>query len=217
LIVALIGILLPLLIGISIILWIIDIPRKVGSHLTFEQGIRKVLFRVLDPEEMRSFRDDMMHIVESEIDENGDWDRWGLLREIDTAQNEIEDQLKDGEFAFTFVGGAAALVVGSLFGITSGGVVLTLVGLFFSVLVALRIIITDTLCYRSINHRNDPLHRLVILKGWNRGAVFGSGAMAIAILSVFVSQGGGGYRIGIGLLERLTEWKFNGENKWQID
>lgn len=217
LLIAVVTIVLPVLIGIFVFLWIMDIPRKVGGHFTFESAMRKVLFHVLNPDEMRSFRDDMLHIVESEIGEGDNWDRWSLLREIDTAQDEIERRLKDGEFAFTFLGGVTALIVGNIFGIVYGGIVLTLVGLLFSLLIAIRIIITDTLCYQSINHRNDPLRRLAILKGWNRGAVFGTGAVGVAILSVIASRGGAGYRLGKELLEFIAELQFSGEDKWRVD
>ena len=97
--------LFPILMGILLILWIVDIPRKVGRHLAFEDAIRTILFKVFDPEKMQDFRDDVLHIVESEIDDNQNWERWGLLRGIETAQDEIEKILKDGEFAFTFLGG----------------------------------------------------------------------------------------------------------------
>lgn len=215
--IAVVSILIPLLIGITVFLWIVDVPRKVGQYLTLEEAIRRLAFRIFDPHEMRAFRDDMLHIIESEIDEGEKWDRWGLLRDIDTAQDEIEDRLKDGEFAFTFGGGIAALIVGNVFGLTYGGIVLTIVGLLFSFVVALRIIITDALCYQSINHQDDSLRHLAILKGWNRGPVFGKGAMSIAILSMIASRGGAGYRLGTELLELFAEWKIRGEEKWRVD
>jgi hypothetical protein len=210
-------ILVPLLLGLSIVLYVTDIPRKIGSHLTFEEIIRNVLFSVLNPQEMRNFRDDILHILESEIDENKDWDRWGLLREIDTAQNDIEDRLKDGEFAFTFVGGATAIIIGNVLGLVYGGIVMSIVGLIFSLLVAVRVIITDTLCYQSVGHRDDPLPRLALLKGWNRGPIFGTGAVGVAILSVVASRGGTGYRCGIRLLENVAEIQYSDSDRWRVE
>lgn len=207
--------LIPALILIFVLLWLFDIPQKVGSYISIEDSIRKLLFYVIDPDEMRNVRDDMLHIMESEV--NIDLDRWGLLREIDTAQEEIEHRLKDGEFAFTLLGGAAALIIGNGFGILIGGLVLTLVVLIFSIIVALRLIITDALCYQSIYHRNDPIHRLAILRAWNKGPVFGKGAVGIAIISLITTRGGVGYQIGTRFVERYCELKFLGEDKWQVD
>lgn len=215
--IAVVGFLLPILIGITLTLWIIEIPRKVGQYFTFEDSIRRVLFYVLDPQELRTFRDDMLYIVEAETEESEEWDRWGLLREIDTAQNEIERRLKDGEFAFTVGGSAVALLIGTVFGFTYAGIVLTIVGLAFSLLVSLRIIITDALCYQSINHRNDPIRHLAVLRGWNRGPVFGTGAVGLALLSVIASQGDSGYHLGTELLEEYVKWKVGGEDRWRVN
>lgn len=211
-------ILLPLvLIGLLIVLWIIDIPRKVGQYFDFEGAIRRVLYRVIDPEEMRFFRDDMLHIMESEVEMEEGLDRWGLLREIDKSQQEIELRLKNGEFAFSFVGGVVALLVGNVLGIVYGGVVLTLVGLLFSFLVTVRIIITDTLCYKSINHRNEPVRRLALLKGWNTGPIFGTGAVGVAVLSAVSSRDRGGYHLGRRILETIAGVMYGGEDKWRVD
>lgn len=139
-IILLIVVLLPILLGLMILLWIVDVPRKVGQRLDFEGGIRAMLYRVVDLEKTRQFRNDMLHILESEVEVEGDPDRWGLLREIDKSQKEIERRLKNGEFAFSFVGGVAAFFVGNLLGIVFGGLLLTIVGLLFSLLVTARII-----------------------------------------------------------------------------
>lgn len=209
--------LLPTLLGVVILLWIVDVPRKVGQRLDFEDAIRGVLYRAVDPDEMRRFRDDMLHILESEVEVEDGLDRWSLLREIDKSQNEVERRLKNGEFAFSFVGGLAALAVGNLLGIVFGGILLTVVGLLFSLLVTTRIIITDILCYRSINHRDEPIRRLALLKGWNRGPIFGSGAVGVAVLSAIASRKGAGYRIGRGLLETFAQIKYGEEDKWQAE
>lgn len=210
-------VLLPILLGLMILLWIVDVPRKVGQKLDFEGAIRALLYRAVNPEEMRRFRDDMLHILESEVEVEGDPDRWGLLREIDRSQHQVERRLKNGEFAFLFVGGLIALVVGNLLGIVFGGILLTVVGLLFSLLVTARVIVTDTLCYQSVNHRNEPIRRLVLLKGWNRGPIFGSGAVGVAILSAIASRDGVGYRFGRTILETYAEMKYGDEDKWRAD
>lgn len=216
-IILLLGVVLfPVLLAVMILLWIVDVPRKVGQRLDFEGAIRSVLYRVVDPEEMRQLRDELLHILESEIEVENDPDRWGLLREIDRSQREVERRLKNGEFAFSFVGGLTALIVTNLFGIVIGGILLTVVGLLFSLLVTARIIITDTLCYSSVTHRNDPIRRLALLKGWNRGPIFGSGAVGVAILSAFASRDGAGYIGGRWILETYAEMKYGDKDKWRV-
>lgn len=217
-IVLLLGVvLLPVLLAVMVLLWIVDVPRKVGQRLDFEGAIRSALYRVVNPEEMRRLRDDMLHILESEIEVESEPDRWALLREIDRSQREIERRLKNGEFAFSFVGGLTALIVGNLLGNIVGGILLTVVGLLFSLLVTARIIITDTLCYSSVPHRNDPIRRLALLKGWNRGPIFGSGAVGVAILSAIASRDGAGYVGGRWILETYAEMKYGGKDKWRVE
>jgi len=216
-VILLILILLPILLGLMILLWVIDLPQKVGRRLDFEKGIRRVLYRAINPDEMRRFRNDMLHIVESEIEITDDPDRWGLLREIDKSQSEIERRLKNGEFAFSFIGGIIAIGIGNLLGIVLGGLILTIVGLLFSLLVSIRIVVTDTLCYQSTNHQEDSIRRLVLLNAWNRGPIFGSGAIGVAILSAITSINGVEYRIGRQVLETYAETKYSGENKWQAE
>jgi hypothetical protein len=206
-------ILIILLALLTILMMIMNLPRKVGEKLNFEQSIRKVVYRIVDPEKMRWLRDDMLHIMESELEIEEDLDRWGLLREIDKSQEEIEKQLRDGESAFSLIGTISALIIGSMFSIELGGIILTLVVLIFSFLVSIRIIITDTLCYQSVNHRNDPLHRLVLLKGWNRGPIFKSGVIWTAVLSVIATKSD--YRLGRGVLRRYAEMKYDDEDKWR--
>jgi hypothetical protein len=213
----LIIVLLPTLIGLKIFLWIFDVPRKVGQRLDFEGAIRAILYRVVDPQEMRRFRDETLHILESEVEVEGKPDRWGILREIDESQSEIERRLKNGEFAFSFIGSIAALIVGNLLGIVIGGILLTVVGLLFSFLVTSRIIITDVLCFRSINVRNEPMRRLMLFKGWNRGPIFGSGAIGVAVVSAIASRDGMGYRLGRKIMESYAVKKYGGENKWRAE
>jgi hypothetical protein len=211
----LVVILLPSLLGLVVLLWLVDVPRRIGQRLDFENAVRKMLYWVVDPEEMLRLRDDMLHIVESEMEVEDGLDRWGLLREIDSSQGEIEQRLKNGEFAFSFIGGLVALIVGNLFGIAFGGLLLTIVGLLFSILVTARIIISDTLCYRSTNHRHESIRRLALLKGWNRGPIYGSGAVGVAILSAIASTDGAGYRFGREILEIYAGLQYSGEDKWR--
>jgi hypothetical protein len=205
-------IVLPLL----VVLWLIDIPRKVGHFLRFEDRMRWLTFRVVNAEEMRIFRDDYLHIMESEMREEN-MDRWGLLREIDAAQDQVQRRLEGGEFAISVAGGLAAIVAGRYFGIEYAGVILTLLVIGFSLLVAFRIVITDTLCYTSAKHRNEPIHRLVLMRAWNQGAIRGKGGVAVALLSILVSPGGLGYRKGQELVDRVLEWRLGGFDKWRAE
>ncbi|WP_217630174.1 hypothetical protein [Halorientalis regularis] len=150
---AVVVVLLPLLAVISIFLYVMDLPRKVGEIVSFDSAIRLVIFRISSPDEMRSFRDDVLHILESGIKDPGT-DRWSLLHEMDDAKDEIEEKLRNGEFAFSFVGTITALLMGNVFGIVFGAVIITIVGLIFSFLVSARIIVTDVLCYERavLNH-----------------------------------------------------------------
>ncbi|AJF24643.1 MULTISPECIES: hypothetical protein [unclassified Haloarcula] len=209
-------ILTPLLILISVSLVLIDLPRRVGEVINFDDAIRVVLFRFSDPEEMREFRDDVLHIVESE-NENSGSDRWSLLREMDKAESEIENRIRNGEFAFSFAGGISALLVGNVFGISYGGVVITIVVLVFSLLVSARIIVTDILCYEPVKHRNDPIERLEILYAWNTSAAMKQGAVGIAILTAFASRSEQGYRVGIWLLDTIANMLYSDDDRWRVE
>lgn len=208
-----IAVAIPIVLTLFFVLWLIDIPRKFGHFLRFEDRMRWLVFRIVDAEEMRTFRDDYLHIVESEMPEEN-MDRWGLLREIDAAQEQVERHLEGGEFAISVAGGLAAIVAGRYFGIEFAGMILTLLVIGFSLLVAFRIVITDTLCYKSAKHRNEPIHRLVLMRAWNQGAIRGKGGVAVALLSILVSPGGLGYRTGQDLVGRFLEWRLGSFDKW---
>jgi hypothetical protein len=210
-------ILLVVLLAVWVVMFIFDVPRKVGQHLQIERAIRKAVFSILDKEEMRQLRDDILHILEAEVEKDETLDRWGLLRQIDESQEKLESRLKNGEFVFTFFGGIAALIVGNVAGIAIGGVVLTVFGLIVALLVAVRIIITDALFYRSVNHRTDPIERLQILKGWNSGPALATGAIGVAIVSLITSPDDEGFRWGQNILEWYVENKFTGEDKWRTE
>jgi hypothetical protein len=216
LVVILLLVLFPILVVFLIILWIVDFPNKIGHQFEFESSFRKLLFRFFDPIEMRSMRDEMLHLIEGSIEVEADADRWGLLRDIENAQLEINKRLKNGEFVFSFVCGIIALGIGTVYDAVYLGVFLTAITLLFSILVSARLIITEALCYRSIRHRYEPIERLCLYRGWNRGPIFGTGAIAIALVSAVLSRKGEGYKFGKVLLELILVWQYEFEDKWRV-
>ncbi|WP_256301142.1 hypothetical protein [Haloarchaeobius salinus] len=208
--------LFPLLVLISVLLWVLDLPRRLGEAVNIEEIIRRIIFHIGDPDEMRRFRDDVLHIVESENKDSGA-DRWSLLREMDQAKVKIEKTLQNGEFAFTFIGGVSALLVGNVFGVAFGGIVISLVALIFSILVTARTIVTEVLCYDSIEHRNDPMEKLEVLHAWNTRAALKKGAVGIAILTAFASRSKYGYQTGIQILDFVANALYSNDDKWQAE
>lgn len=201
---------------LKILLFIFDLPRKVGHILDLESLIANLINRVADPQEMRSNRDQILHILESEIEFEDELDRWGLLRQIDNSQTVIENRLKNGEFAFSFLGGIAALIVGNGFGLVSAGIVLTIVVILVSLIVASRIIITDTLRYRSVEVRDEPLNRLALYKAWNEGALGQTGAIAVAVFTALTRKNSHTLELAIGILELVAVIMYGGNDKWSV-
>lgn len=200
--------------ALIVILFLVDLPRWIGHLLRFDDRMRWLVFRLVDAEEMQTFRDDYLHIIESEIPAE-DMDRWGLLREIDVAQEKVERRLESGEFAISVAGGVASVGAGRFLGIRYAGAILTIVVIGFSLLVALRIVITDTLCYNGAKHRNEPIHRLVLMRAWNQGPVQKKGAVAVALLTIIAAPGNLGYKKGQQFVEQLVEWHLGPFEEWR--
>jgi len=202
---------------LKIILFIFDLPRKVGSILDFESLITRIIYRFADPQEMRSNRDQILHIIESEKESEDGLDRWGLLSQIDNSQTQIESRLKNGEFAFSFLGGITALIVGNGLGLVSAGIVLTVVVILVSLIVASRVIITDTLRYRSVEVRDEPLNRLVLYKAWNEGALGQTGAIAVGVFTVLTRKNSYSLDLAIGILELVAVAMYGRKDKWTVE
>ncbi|WP_336037439.1 hypothetical protein [Halobacterium yunchengense] len=210
-------ILLPILIVLAVLQRIARLPVVLGTSLRPELVLRKFAFSVFQPEVMRDFRDDVLHIVESRLEEDEDWERWGLLREIDQARENADDSLREGEFTFSILGGLSALLVGSHLGMDYLGVVLTLVTIFFSILVTARLIFVEVLAFRSEDHRHEPLRRLAVLRAWNRGPLNEGGEIGIAVASAFASKSQLGYNLGLILLGSIAGVFHEDDGKWRAE
>lgn len=210
-----IPVLLPTLVLLSIGLYIASLPRKAG-RLSFSSILKELVFyRVCDRRELRLMRDDMMHVLANILDPQVDYeefDRWGALRGIDEAREESKETLRDGELVITFTGSILALIVGNLFNLFYGGVILTIVALFFSLLVVVRVAIIDELSYHSTYLRHESPESLMLMKSWNEGVIKGRSSVGIAILSILIEYDGWGYRLGMDILdEHFSQGKWKAE------
>lgn len=210
-------ILLPILLLLYVVQQFVRLATHLGTSLRPEHVLRRVAFRIFRPEVMRDFRDDVLLIVESRLEEDEDWERWQLLREIDEARERANEALRESEFTFTVVGGILALIVGNYFGVGYLGVALTLVTIVYSVLVTARLIFVEVLAFRSIDHRQEPLRRLAVLRAWNHGPLTQGSEVGMAVASAFASRSEFGYQCGVRIIDIIGEWMAPEPGKWRSD
>jgi hypothetical protein len=139
-----------------------------------------------------------------------EFDRWGTLREIDKAQQDAKNTLRDGELVFTFAGSTLALIVGNTLDILYAGVVLTIVALFFSLLVVIRVAIVDELSYNSAYVSGESPERLMLMKMWNEGVIGSRASVSIAIHSIFFNVDSWYHRLGVNAYD-----DYLAEGKWK--
>jgi len=152
------------------------------------------------------FREDLLHIMEEQIhhsDINTDeLDRWGLLRQIDEDRAEAIADLQTGEFMLSLGGAILSIGIGLLGDARFAGIGLTIILILFSILVVLRVVVTDLLSYRSNEVRHDRLGLLALKQGWNETQVNHGTSLVLASILLTVSSSDRGYSIGM----RIAEW-----------
>lgn len=199
-----------------------SLPVMIGRNVSVEHLAMKIVYRVVDVDRALTFRDDLLLIFEERFrwsDEyDMDLDRWGLLRQIDLHYEKSKKELREGEFVLSLLGGFLAVVVGVLYNFRYAGVVLAVVILFFSILVVLRVVITELLSYTSFNVKDEPVERLVLYKGWNAAQVNHSSSVVVATLFVALSSSEIGYDLGLDIIDAVGKDAAPVENdRWSAD
>lgn len=73
---------------------------------------------------------------------------------------------------------------------------------FFSVLVVLRVVVTDLLSYRSREVRYDSIESLLLKRGWNENQINHGMSLVLASILLTTSSSEWGYELGL----RFVEW-----------
>lgn len=183
-----------------------SIPVVLGRRVSVEDMAMKVVYRIVDIDRVHRFRDDLLYILEERYrwseEFDADLDRWSLLRQIDLNLEATKKHLREGEFVLSLGGGLLSVVIGGIYGFRLAGIVLALVILFFSVLVVLRVVITEVLSYDSLEVRDEPLEKLILIRGWNAVQVNHSTALILATFLFSISSSDLGYNLGL----EFTDW-----------
>lgn len=197
---------LPLVIlSIWISLWIIDIPNKLGKRWGLENTFRDLLYRIIDEEELRFFRDEYMSVLHPKIEYRDDIERWGLRREIDLQRERAVNDLQQGRRIIAVLGGVLTVIIGDLFGIGWAALSLSIIIIFYSVVVAFRILVVDSLAYSSIPYKDAPLRELAKMKAWNEGPLRGRGGMGVVIASLITSRDSLGSKLGMEVTDFVSD------------
>lgn len=202
---------IPIILGILIIIRLIGVlstvPVAIGKRVDVEEAARKLVHLAVDIEIAYQFRDDLLlimeeHIYQSELNPD-DYDRWGLLRQIDSHREEAIENLQTGELVLSIGGAIVSIIVGLLVDVRLIGIGLTVVLIFLSILVILRVVVTDLLSYRSGEVRNDNIESLLLKRGWNENQINHGSALVWATILLTTSSSERGYELGLKFVEKL--------------
>ena len=184
-----------------------SIPVAVGKSVNVEGFARGLVNRAVDVGVAYEFRDDLLlimeeHVHQSDLDPD-EYDRWGLLRQIDEHREEAIDDLQTGESVLSIGGAIVSIALGAWFDIRYVGIGLTVVLLFFSILVVLRVVVTDLLSYRSREVRNDSIESLLLKRGWNETQINHGTSLVLASILLTASSSEWGYELGLRIVEQF--------------
>lgn len=200
----------PIIFGVILVIRLIgalsSIPVAVGKRANIEGAARDLVNRAVDVEIAYEFRDDLLYLMEEHVYrselEPDEFDRWGLLRQIDEHRDEAIEDLQTGEMILSMGGAILSIIIGAWVDIRFVGIGLTIVLLFFSILVILRVVVTDLLTYRSREVRNDSIELLLLKRGWNETQVNYGSSLVLASILLTASSSEQGYELGM----RIVEW-----------
>lgn len=216
---------IPVIISLIVLLRLIgaisSIPVTIGKRIDIESFARRIVERSVDMEITYQFRDDVLYIMEeqfyrSDIDSEK-LDRWSLLRQIDNHRDEAIENLKTGETILSIGGAILSVTIGIWTDIRFVGVGLTLVVILFSLLVVLRVVVTDLLSYRSTEVRNDSLELLLLKQSWNENQINYGSSVVWASLLITASSSEVGYRSGMQLVQWFGDASNPIDNKRYLD
>jgi len=199
-----------------------SIPAVIGRRFRVDDLARAIVLSVIDVDRVQQFRDDLLYIFEehyrwSEQFEDRSLDRWSLLRQLEDSRSETKRNLQEGEFIISLLGGVASILLGIFFDIRFAGVALALVLILFSLLVVSRVVITDILSYNSFKNRNEPVERLILMRGWNQVQVDHGTALVLATFLLPLSNDFA-YELGLRIAEWFGRQANPRENKrWAVD
>lgn len=175
---------------ITLILFITNILNRIGKSTSWDASFRRLLYTIVDREELIIVRDEALEIVRPRVFEVKSLDRWGLERQIDRSRSKAIDDLRKGERSIAIAGGIFAILITNLFGWVFGGLVVSITILFFTLTVAFRVVVVDILAYSSANTQYADLIELLKMKGWNNGPLRSYGAMGVVVVAIFTSTTG---------------------------
>lgn len=201
---------LPVIIGFILLIRVIgalsSVPVAIGKRIDPEKPARILVNRVVNMDIAHQFRDDLLHLMEEQIyhsDINADeLDRWGLLRQIDKDREEAIADLQTGEFMLSLGGAIITIGIGVWGDVRFAGIGLTIILIFFSVLVVLRVVVTDLLSYRSNEARHDRIELLALKQGWNETQINHGSSLVLASVLLTASSSNWGYSLGM----RIARW-----------
>lgn len=210
--------LIPILLSLWAFLWIVDLPNMIGKRLDLDQRYRSVLYTFINEEELTLIRDDFINTLHSRIEYQDNLSKWGLRREIDRHRERAIRDLKQGEQVIAVTGGIFAVLIGNLFGFSFGGLVLTIVVLFYSLIASFRVLVVDSLAFSGQLYPNASMRELSKMKTWNEGPLRGSSGVAVVLTCLFNLRGRFGYQIGLEMMDDIFKIKINyDDEKWKSD
>jgi len=199
-------------------LWILNLPNRVGKRWGFETWFRAGLYRVVDRESLISLREEFLEVMHPKKSYPEELDEWGLRREIDRNRREAIEDLRDGEQLIAVIGGVTAIVTGTVLGLAGAGVVVTLVVLFYTFAVTLRILVVDSLAYSGTERPGASVRQLGKMATWNHGPLRGKGGMAVVFGSIISPLSPPGQQLGMELFDRISSHRFDyNTDKWRSD
>lgn len=183
-----------------------NIPARIGRHISVDTAAKWVVYKSVDVEIAHRFRDDLLFLIAERAKEASEYpekvDRWSVIRMAEIHRQNAISQLRDGEFLLSLIGGMVSVAIGLYFDAKYAGIGIAVLILILSILVVLRIVVTEILSYRRVDLVNESEKMLLVKSGWNKTQMsHGTSLVLAAVLLTFASSEQG-YNLGL----RFVDW-----------
>jgi hypothetical protein len=196
-----------LIVFIFILLYgLTSLGRWVGGRIDYESKITSTLDYLIGIDRMQEFRDNLVEIVESQLDNPNEVEKGNmqLRTEPEKLRQRTKNDLRRGDFVIAVVSGSSSLLLSTVTPLPFLALLLSFYGILMTFLLTVRVIVTDVLVY-SENEFADYSNRkpkLVPMYMWNKGFLTSyqaqAGTIVIGILMRFSPTG---YDLALKLIE----------------
>jgi hypothetical protein len=167
---------------------------------------------------MIQFRNDVMNTISPYIVFSQDLDRYWVIREMEESLENIESDLKSGEYAIVTLLAIIGIFFNSPIYVVPSSYLLTILAILLSTLIFVRTVAIDILAYHPEQFQEYPTQELAVRMIFNRQVLSRGTSIGFVVVSFLVSLFRGmGYEEGLKIIEMFADLTHPDEGeRWEL-